>query len=235
MDLQFLSINGAVKDKENLAEIVGRASELFPRNLWEDVEYLWNVKIDPDVPIEYKKKPYLAFSIEKIKRKMRYLRKILEPPSTLFGITYDPIVVSFSGFENGVYMNLYGLVREDFYGDIGFFSLFDTEEEKSHPLIAHGLGHSFGLDHHTKPIGIMYDRISSVHSEGLEEFCPDCTRFLEDGRDYEDLITSFPLSVSFRLFSWPSLHLYRTLRNRMRGLLRDDTQERPQSYQSGAT
>ena len=61
---------------------------------------------------------------------------------------------------------------------VGFASLFQLNERSSNRLVAHGLGHNRGLQHHVEPIDLMHSELLSSSTLQVDGFCEACLRKL---------------------------------------------------------
>lgn len=174
--MEMLTINEAGKDIEGILEIIWRALEYFPRNVWNEVKYIGNADIRYDVKVEIRGLLYRAFLLNNLLSKIRMIRGAMDIKDLLLAVTVDPVIAIYSRLEHGGISRTVNLVHDYVSSDIGIISLFAVKNDAAVMVTAHGLGHNRGLRHHNKPIDLMYEGLLESKSLDKDGFCGDCLR-----------------------------------------------------------
>ena len=151
-----LVLNQDSKDRWELIDIVHKAMEYFPDKLWDGIKYIGNIDTSHNIKIKINQELRGAFDVNELVKQIRVLRKLLEINNLLLALTLDPVVLSYYRYGADKFSRILSLVKDFVASDIGLISLFDTDEETAIRISAHGLGHSKGLIHHSKPLDLMY-------------------------------------------------------------------------------
>jgi len=151
----------------------------FPEDTWEGINYLGNLDLEYHVRIKANQEPRGAFIVNTLVERLRSLKKLLKSRGVLIGLTLDPIIVSYFQFDVSIFRRITNLVRDYVTSDVGFISLFDTDEETAIRISAHGLGHNQGLSHHHEPVDLMYVGLLDGKPIRNDGFCEDCQTKLE--------------------------------------------------------
>lgn len=174
--IEMLTVNEAHRSFEDILEIIYRALEYFPRDIWDEIDYLGNLNMECDVRVKFKEATYSAFILNNFIKKIRKIRKILQVKDLLLAVTRCPVIDVYSeiGFES--VRRFASLVHDYVSTDIGVVSLFNIEGETAINVTAHGLGHNRGLRHHDKPIDVMYEGLLKHKVLNSKGFCENCLR-----------------------------------------------------------
>ena len=172
----MLTINEDDKSSVEISEIIWRALEYFPRDLWIGVNYLGNMNMEHDVKLRSKETVYRAFIFHNLIEKIRRIRKLLKIKEVLLAVTCDPIIAIYHRFEVEKLSCFANLIHDYVSGDVGVVSLFQIEEEKASKVVAHGLGHNRGLRHHVEPVDIMYEGLLKHTALRKNGFCNECLK-----------------------------------------------------------
>lgn len=184
LSIEMLSINDACKNLEDFLEIVWRAVEYFPKGVWDEVKYLGNIVIKHDIKIEINGAFYEAFIFNNLLDKVKRVRMAIKAKDLLLAVTGDPVVAIYSRLGSRGVRRMATLVHDYVSTDIGIISLFAIKGESASMVAAHGLGHSRGLRHHSKPIDLMYEGLLENKTLDKEGFCESCLRKLVINKDF---------------------------------------------------
>lgn len=146
----------------------------FPEDTWEGINYLGNLDLEHHVRIKANQEHRGAFIVNTLVEKMRVLKKLLKSQGILLGLTLDPIIFSYFQFDANRFRRIINLVRDYVTLDVGFISLFDTDEETAIRISAHCLGHNQGLSHHHEPVDLMYVWLLDGKPVRNDGFCEAC-------------------------------------------------------------
>lgn len=174
--IEMLTINETHEDVEEIINIIWRAIEYFPNGLWNEINYLGNANIRYDVKVKFKETMYSAFIFDRLIEKIRRIKRTLQIRDLLLAVTRDPVIAVYHRLEAKKIRRAANIVYDYMSTDVGIVSLFNIEEKAATKVTAHGLGHSRGLRHHTKPIDIMYERLLGEEMLMRDGFCNDCLR-----------------------------------------------------------
>jgi predicted Zn-dependent protease len=162
------------------AKTVQVATSYFPSETWDNIEYLGEIDASCDVKILVGKTVCKAFLFRRLVEKVKMFRKRSKWFNVLLGITADPIIVTHWCFDGMQFKRVSYLVADYVSKSDGVVSFYQIEGELPAKVVAHGLGHSRGLRHHTEPVDVMYSnllRTSTLHVEG---FCDTCKKEIAD-------------------------------------------------------
>ena len=177
--IDTLTINEEHKNSEETLEIIWKALEYFPKSLWRGVNYLGNVNMKHDIKIRVESKDsiYGAFNFNKLIKRVRKIRELLQVKDILLAVTRDPIIALYYAFNFDGVSRMANLVHDYFSKDVGVVSFFRVKrDEDAAKVVAHGLGHSKGLRHHVKPIDLMYEGLLKCSNLRNEGFCNECLK-----------------------------------------------------------
>lgn len=183
--LDMLTINEELTNKEDLMEIIWKAFEYFPGGVWEAVKYVGNMNVKRDLEIKSEERVYEAFIFANLIRKIREMKNQLRIKDLLLGVTHSPVIVTYHRLELERLKRMIYLVHDYVSYDVGMISFFETDDNAQTQIAAHGLGHSQGLEHHAKPIDLMYARLLDVHPIKIDGFCKECQRKLKNKKSSE--------------------------------------------------
>ena len=176
--LDMMTINEEAENNDDVMEIVWKAFDYFPEGVWEGIKYVGNVKVKHDLKIKIKEKVYGAFIFNHLITKIKEIRGLLESENLVLALTHDPVITVYHRLEEEGFKRIVNLVRDYVSRDAGLVSLFETEEETATKIAAHGLGHNQGLEHHAKPVDLMYARLLNGNPIERDGFCIECKRKL---------------------------------------------------------
>jgi predicted Zn-dependent protease len=182
--LDILTINERLHSSEELIEVIWKALELFPKDLWEEVNYLGNLEAQHHVKIQSKDETKDAFMVDKLMKAIRALRESLEVKNLLLTLTSDPVIIMFYYLDHDGFKTQVRLVHDYVNTKVGVISLFSIDLEKAVKVSAHGLGHNLGLEHHKEPIDLMYVRLLDGLKTYKEGFCDECIDKIEEKTGY---------------------------------------------------
>ncbi|MEM3816105.1 MAG: hypothetical protein QW341_04590 [Candidatus Bathyarchaeia archaeon] len=174
--IEALTVNEKEENIEEILEVIWRAVEYFPRGLWEEVNYIGNINVKHDLKVKIKEEMYNAFIFNNLIEKVRGIRKLLQVKNLLLAVTREPVIAIYHRFEDKRLSRFASIVHDYVSSDVGLVSLFRVGEDVGTKIIAHGLGHSRGLKHHTKPIDMMYEGLLMSRTLENEGFCNDCIK-----------------------------------------------------------
>jgi hypothetical protein len=177
--LDVFTLNQGSKDRWELIDIVQKAMEYFPDKIWDGVKYIGNINATYNVKIKVNQELRGAFDVNELVKRIRELRELLEIDNLLLALTLDPVVLSYYRYGADKFSRILNLVKDFVASDIGLISLFNTDEETAIRISAHGLGHSKGLMHHSKPLDLMYVGLLDGSPLRNSTFCEDCKKKLE--------------------------------------------------------
>ncbi len=181
--LGMLTVNEEPKSKDDLLEILWKASEYFPQGTWEGIEYLGKISVMHDLKIKSRGKVHRTFILNNLMRKIREIKSVLDSRGLLLAVTYDPVISIYHQFERERFRRIINLVRDYVVNDVGMLSLFEMRDEIATKVAAHGLGHNQGLRHHAEPIDLMYVCLLDGHPIKRDGFCDECQRKLKSRID----------------------------------------------------
>jgi len=180
--INVLLINGKPENERDAIKIVEDASNYFPAETWDDVEYVAKLILEHDVTIATGEESCGAFLFEKLTKRIRRIKHSNRLMNLLLGITLDPIVAVYYFFDGRHFKRTLHLVHDYLDERIGVVSLFRVNEESSSKVVAHGLGHNRGLRHHQEPIDLMYSEMLRTPTLQVEGFCQVCLRKLTENQ-----------------------------------------------------
>jgi len=176
--INVLTINGEPENERDLVKIVENARNYFPSETWDEIYYFGKLSLEHDVTIATSEESYGAFLFEKLIGKIEKIKKSDKLVSLLLGITPDPIIALYYFFDGKNFKRTLYLVHDYVAEKAGVVSLFNVSEESSNKVVAHGLGHNRGLQHHAEPIDLMYSELLRFPTLQVEGFCKICVRKL---------------------------------------------------------
>lgn len=178
--IDLLMINKDPENKQDVAKIIEDASSYFPKETWDDVEWLAKLVLKHDLVITIEGESRGGFLFEKLTTEIRKIKRSNGLINLLLGITPDPIVAAYYFLDGRQLKRTLHLVHDYVDARIGVVSLFRINRESSSKVVAHGLGHSRGLHHHCEPIDLMYSELLTTPTLKVEGFCKVCLRKLTD-------------------------------------------------------
>ena len=181
--IDVVAINGGHKVDSELVEVVEQARDYFPVEAWDEIRYLGELTLEQDFNISTVGQTMGALLFEKLIKKMRTIMKELGLENLLLGITSDPIVCINYFLDKLTFKRTAYLVHDYVDARLGVVSLFSVDDEASSKVVAHGLGHSKGLQHHEKPADLMHPALLRLPSLQVNGFCKTCIRDLEERRE----------------------------------------------------
>lgn len=179
----MLTINEKMQSREDLLDIMWRAISYFPEGIWEEINYVGNVAVKQDLQIKSKQEVFGAFLFARLLRRIRAMRGMYRVEDLLLGVTHDPVVVVYHRFEVDRFRRIVSLVHDYVSSEVGVISLFDTKEDATMKVAAHGLGHNRGLGHHSEPVDLMYEGLLRGIDISIDGFCIDCQRKLVERKE----------------------------------------------------
>ncbi len=177
--LDILTINESLRNKDDLLEIVWNALNYFPEGMWREINYLGNTSVKSDLIIEAHGEIGHALTFPKILRKLQNMRDMLNTRTLLLAITHNPVVVVYCRFEGSSFKRSVVPVHDYVSEDVGILSFFQKDGPVTVRIMAHGLGHNRGLEHHTEPIDLMFVGLLNGSRLALDGFCRTCRRKLQ--------------------------------------------------------
>jgi predicted Zn-dependent protease len=181
-----LAINPETKEQpHDFTKTVQLATRFFPSETWDNIEYLGEIDASCDVRILVGKTVREAFLFRRLVEKVNMFRKRSKWFNVLLGITAGPIVATHWCFDGIRFKRVSYLVVDYVAKSVGIVSFYQVEGEFPAKVVAHGLGHSRGLRHHTEPVDVMYSdllRASMLHVEG---FCEACKREIANTHSHD--------------------------------------------------
>ena len=178
--MNVLTINTAPEDGTDLIQIAEDARGYFPKETWTEVGYLGELGLEHDVTIKIGGESTGAFLFEKLTRRVRSRKYAHRSTDLLLGLTQDPIVAMYHSFEGKHLKRTLYLVHDYVTTTVGIVSFFRVHEDHSRKLVAHGLGHSRGLQHHLEPVDLMYPGLLRTPALTVEGFCEVCSQKLKE-------------------------------------------------------
>jgi hypothetical protein len=154
--IEILPINTDSVYAEEIADIVERAFDYFPYNLWDGVEIIGPMKVDYDTEILIDKEAYKAHEYIHLVKRLKKLKDVFKIKNPLIGVSYDPFVRIYNAYEGDGFKRFVEVMRDYVYEDTVIYSLFGAPSEKYTDAMVHTLGHVSGLRHHNKPVDIMF-------------------------------------------------------------------------------
>ncbi len=173
-----LTVNAQAGDEERVVKTVEDASEYFPADTWESIQYLGELRLKPDVQVAIKEELLGALLLEKLVAAISKARDREHLVTLLLGITLDPVIAIYCFFNGTTFRRTPYLIHDYVAGKTGIVSLFQMDYQQSSKVVAHGLGHNRGLRHHMKPIDLMYSQLLNSPVLQVEGFCTGCLRKL---------------------------------------------------------
>ena len=173
-DIDVLTINEEPRNEQDLVKIAEDAIRYFPFGTWNDVRYLGQIILDHDVKVAAGEECFGAFLFRKLIRRIRRIGNCRRATNFLLGITPDPLVDTYCFFEGTHLTRTSYLVHDYMTENVGIASLFRINDGSSSKVVAHGLGHSKGLLHHSEPIDLMYSKLLEASKLKVEGFCKLC-------------------------------------------------------------
>jgi predicted Zn-dependent protease len=122
---------------------------------------------------------YGAFIFSHLLRKIKEVKSTLKTEDLLLAVTHDPVIVTYHRFEVDRFKRTINIVHDYVSSEVGMISLYETDEDATAKIAAHGLGHNQGLTHHTEPIDLMYGGLLHGRSIKIDGFCNQCQRKLK--------------------------------------------------------
>lgn len=180
--LDMLTVNEELGNKEDLVEVMWKAFSYFPRGIWEGVNYVGNISVKRHLKIKSKEEVYGAFVFSHFIRRIREMRSMFRVEDLLLAVTHDPVIVMFHRFEVDRFKRIVNVVHDYVSDDVGMISLFETDEDATTRVTAHGLGHNQGLTHHAEPLDLMYAGLLDGNPIEIDGFCSKCKRKLKERR-----------------------------------------------------
>ncbi|MHA1239063.1 MAG: hypothetical protein ACTSSJ_07525 [Candidatus Odinarchaeia archaeon] len=165
--------------ESELLKTIEKAVKYFPKGIWDAIEYLGSINLDCDLKLVIKGKILSGYLFQKTISKIRKIKENLKINELTMAVTFNPIIYLYYKIINGKLEKIVNLVHDYVNKHVGVISLFEIDS-KLHPKVAaHGLGHSKGLEHHFKPVDLMYVNILKEMPKHADVFCPECTSKLQ--------------------------------------------------------
>jgi len=180
MFINMITINDAFKNKDEFLEILWAAFDYFPEGLWQGIKYLGNIALNHNLKIKLKKKVYSALIFNDLIRQLKEIKKTIKANTLLLTLTKDPVIAVYTRLEVERFERIINLVHDYVSTDVGILSLFGKVDEKAIKMAAHGLGHNKGLEHHLKPVDLMYAGLLKENSIESDGFCVECQKKLKN-------------------------------------------------------
>ncbi|UCH32174.1 MAG: hypothetical protein JSV05_01950 [Candidatus Bathyarchaeota archaeon] len=177
--IDILMINEEAEKKEDLIKVIDEAGKYFPQKSWGAINYLGKLHLDHDVKIGTDGKSVGAFFFEKLIGKIKEATDRDSLVGLLLGITLDPVLVMHYSFDGKNFRRTGYFVHDYIAKKIGIVSFFRINKLSYAKIVAHGLGHNKGLNHHTYPIDLMYVELPKEPRLQVEGFCNFCLRKLK--------------------------------------------------------
>ena len=172
--IDVLTINEEPENEQDMVKIAEDAMRYFPFGTWNDVRYLGKLSLDHDVEITTSEESLGAFLFKKLIKRIRRIGNSYGASNLLLGMTPEPVVGTYC-FLEGTHLKRTSYLVHDYVSEaVGIASLFRVGEGSSSKMVAHGLGHSKGLVHHTEPIDLMYSELLDASKLEVEGFCKLC-------------------------------------------------------------
>ncbi len=176
--INVLTISGEHENWGDSIRTVEAATNFFPKETWDTIEYVGKIRLEHDVKIITKNESLGAFLFENLIEKIKRIKDSDRLMSLLLGLTSDPIVATYYFFEREKFRRESLLVHDYVAEKIGLVSLFQVEKDASSKVVAHGLGHNKGLRHHIEPIDLMYSGLLKSSMPRIDGFCKNCLQKL---------------------------------------------------------
>jgi hypothetical protein len=182
LPIDVLMINEGIDGEEDLIRVIDDAKKYFPQESWGAVNYLGELRLDHDIKIGTDEQSFGAFLFEKLIRRIKRAAGRDSLVGLLLGITLDPVLVVNYSFDGRNFRRT-GYFVHDFVAEkIGVVSFFRIHKPSCAKVVAHGLGHNKGLNHHVHPIDLMYVELLKEPMLQVEGFCNICLRKLKNDR-----------------------------------------------------
>ena len=123
-----------------------------------------------------------AFLFERLIRRIEKAAGRDSLVSLLLGITSDPVLVVNYSFDGRNFRRTGYFVHDYMAKKIGIVSFFRINKSSCTKVVAHGLGHNKGLNHHIHPIDLMYIGLLKEPALQVEGFCNICLRKLKNDK-----------------------------------------------------
>lgn len=173
--IDVLTINEEPRNEQDLVKIAEDAVRYFPAGTWDDVRYLGKLSLDHDVKVATSEECLGAFLYEKLIQRIRRIGDSYRETNFLLGITSDPVVAMYCFLDGKHLKRTAYLVHDYMIETVGVVSFFHVKEDSVSKVVAHGLGHSKGLLHHTEPIDLMHSELLEASKLKVEGFCKPCS------------------------------------------------------------
>lgn len=180
--LNVLTINTEFKNGQHLVKITEDARDYFPTISQDEIHYLGNLSLEHDLKIAMSERNFGAFLFEKMTRRIEKMEDYNKSRGLLLGITSDPIVTIHHFFDRKHFKRVQYLVHDYVTKTVGVVSLFQVNMKHASKVVAHGLGHSKGLRHHSQPIDLMYSGMLRTPKLQVEGFCSACLHKLTENQ-----------------------------------------------------
>lgn len=173
--IEVISLNEKNSEviENKIIETIEEAVTFFPKETWDIIEYLGKVELKCDIKLFLKNIKLHGYSFQKVLSKIREVKKTLKIKDLTVAVTENPIVYLEHSILNNKIIKKTLIIHDYFNQELGVISLFKIKKELYAKIAAHGLGHSKGLTHHFKPIGLMYINITREPIK-INAFCEDC-------------------------------------------------------------
>ncbi|UCD96371.1 MAG: hypothetical protein JSV35_07770 [Candidatus Bathyarchaeota archaeon] len=170
-----LAINPETKEQpHDFTKTVQVATSYFPSETWDGIEYLGEINARCDVRILVGKSVHEAFLFRRLVEKVNVFRKRSNWINVLLGITVKPVIATHWCFDGIRFKRVSYFVVDYVAKSVGIVSFYQVEGEFPTKVVAHGLGHSKGLRHHTEPLDVMYSDLLRASTLYVEGFCHTC-------------------------------------------------------------
>lgn len=181
--INVITINA--EQEQDLIKIVEDARNYFPTATWDNILHHGKHRLKHDVKVTTKGESIEAFLFKNLANR---LSKISEPHRSLnllLAITPNPVVAMYCFFDGKQFKRSPYLVHDYVNETFGVVSLFHVKEGSSSKVIAHGLGHSKGLNHHLEPADLMHPELLRTSTLQVEGFCKACLEKLTTNQKHQ--------------------------------------------------
>ncbi|MGD8506947.1 MAG: hypothetical protein PVF15_09845 [Candidatus Bathyarchaeota archaeon] len=176
--INVVTINAECEQEQDLVKIVEDARNYFPSATWDNVLHNGKHRLKHDIKVTTKGESFEAFLFKNLAEKLGKISKPHRPMSLLLAITPNPVVAMYCYFDGKRFKRSLYLVHDYVNETFGVVSLFHVKERSSSKVIAHGLGHGKGLNHHLEPADLMHPELLRTSTLQVEGFCKACLQKL---------------------------------------------------------
>lgn len=172
--VNVLTINEGHENGHDLIKVTEYARSYFPTETWDDIRYLGSLNWKHDIEVQTNGESLGAFLLENLTKLIGKIKDSHKFMPLLLGITPDPIIAMYYFFDGKHFKRALYLVHDYVTEMVGVVSLYQLNKGSSSKVLAHGLGHSRGLRHHSQPIDLMYSELLRTPTLQVEGFCKVC-------------------------------------------------------------